>query len=1146
MLRRGFKAIFLAGALSVGPAWALTVERAPEPAGSWSLGAADVYVEIRGLSGSGQSVTVPVSDGEIQWLEKDSLRLRWWNPDQKRFDLIDGSYYNAAKKAVQGTVSKEGRYGVFGVSRWSHVQGLQARLCPPEKIPSDVLIDRLCTMILCPAFDAGAWSEAWQRGTGEFVPPSGIDAHFGDLCERCTERPRGPVQPAECGGGPLPGGGGGSGVEPPELEPIPNGIDAGGRAVSIAVRPGNDGEMIVASETGGLFATENGGDTWRHVSSDTTFDFSDVEYLTSHPDVVVASAHRDTRVVSGGGIWRSADGGDTWTQVALKPPLASCAAAFGTYALELDGTTSRVWAGTTCGVAFSDDGALTWSFLPQATGYTHEKVYAVAAPAAGHLKILTEAGVKVTTNGGSSWTVSPTGLPVSINRIGKSSHNQIAVSPRNSSHLYWSFAYWGPNEGRTGLYRSTDNGASWTAVLDEPVLNRPPFVRVAEPLSGGSNQYDIYYADGGCSFRRATVTHGTNPAFSAWQSLSVDHCDHADVAFSSNGATPLLLASDGGLHKTADAGLTWRYTGGVRGGYNALQITEVIGQEHHLGGLADLYFGTQDNNIWASPDFGRTWPGSLCCEGFFLDVPREPLPEEEIRVTGVACAGCVNFIAGRLLANSAQFPNPPNNDGNPKLLKPGAYVHSTRLPGVDDNLFNLTTDTGLVWTPRYGFPQPIRSISEVAGPSTSPTVFTPVKVPGMTPAGAEIVGVKRITDVLGNGTPIVSQVSGFGGLGTFATMFAWYKPFGVDPANPSFFLMPDIVSGTVKVSTDGGMNWTEDNALTQLVAGGGELHFNRGEFGQISSFGFDPECPGHILVGTTQAGILRTFDGGSTWERVSGSEVIPRVSSFYFSEGGNAILSSYGRGLWRLRYTCPADSTPRVTSFPVFVEPALYARGALVPLRAIDDPTACPRCVTVMVEGGEILEYTLDDKGDVSSVLLSGGRLVAYSLDGKEVSVPVEAHIGGTKRKLLADRQLNLILAAGNRVQGLFLEDRLFKGLLVGEGEAGPEDLPVPKPPAPYLVVSLPSTHGVGVNRLGKVEVVGYGFDPKASLTLTLDGAPIPGKPVFDDKGVFRVTLPVGLGVGGHIVRAEQKTVTGIWQDAYTFNVTVEDEEREE
>lgn len=185
MFRKGFKAaVCLADALTAGPAWALSIERAPAPAGSWSLGSADVYVEIRGLGGLAQSVTIPVSDSEIQWLEKDSLRLRFWNTEKKRFDLIDGSAYNAAKKAIEAQVSKEGRYGVFGASRWSHVRGMQARLCPPEELPADVVIDRLCTMILCPAFDPGAWSQAWQRGTGESVPPGAIESHFGDLTWR--------------------------------------------------------------------------------------------------------------------------------------------------------------------------------------------------------------------------------------------------------------------------------------------------------------------------------------------------------------------------------------------------------------------------------------------------------------------------------------------------------------------------------------------------------------------------------------------------------------------------------------------------------------------------------------------------------------------------------------------------------------------------------------------------------------------------------------------------------------------------------------------------------------------------------------------------------------------------------------------------
>jgi photosystem II stability/assembly factor-like uncharacterized protein len=1130
-------AALLAGIAAAGAAQAVTIERAPAPEGGWSLGAADVYVEIRGLGGKIQSVSIPVAHDEIRWLERGSLRLMWWDLEKKRFQLVADSRFDPDKKIVQGTVSKEGRYGVFGYSRWSHIEGVQERLCPPGEIPTKELIDRLCLVILCPAFDTAAWSEAWQQGTGESVFPAEVDQHFGDICDRCVGRPGGATEPAECGIGELepvdP-------VDPPELEPIPNGIEEGGRAVSIAVRPGDDDRMIVASETGGLFATEDGGDHWEHISYDTTFDYSDVEYLPSNPDVVVASAHRDTRVASGGGIWRSADGGDSWTQIPLTPPLASCVQDFGAYALELDSGGSRLWAGTTCGVAYSDDGALTWSFLPLAPGYGHVKVFAVVSPAANDLKILTDTGVRVTTNGGASWSVSTTGLPTPIGRIGKSAHNQIAVSLRNPAHLYWIFAYWDNNwQPRWGLYRSLNNGSSWSMVLDQSGMGRPPFVRVAEPLSGGSGRYDLYAANGSCNFQRSTVTHGTNPTFSAWQALSVDHCDHSDVAFANNGATPLLLASDGGLHSTADNGLTWRLTGGVNRGYNALQITEVTGQQHELGGVSDLYFGTQDNNLRASPDLGRTWPGNVCCEGFFLNVPREPLPADETTVTGVACAGCFNFSAERLLANTGGFSNPPNDNGNPRLLKPGAYVQNTSVPGLNGSVFNLTTDTGGSWVPRYGFPESPVTLSQVAGPREAPVVFTAVRMPGSTPDGAELTGIKRIVDVLGSGTPLVSQVGGFGSLGTFPTMFAWYRPFGVDPADPSFFLAPDILDQAVKVSADGGATWMQDIALTDLLTGAGTFRFRWGQFVQPSTFGFDPECPGHILVGSTQAGVFRTFDGGGTWQRINGTERIPRVSSFYFSGDGTAILSSYGRGLWRLRYSCPGSG--RSGGFQPLPDPVLYIDRTLVPLRSIDDPVACAACVFLLAKGGEVLEYALTPEGEVDFVLLGSGSLAAYSSEGKEIAVPVEVRTGGKERKLPPDGRLAALLAAGNRVRGLYLEGQRLKGLLVASEEAGQEDLPVAKTLPPHLVLNLPSTRGVGLRNVKAIEVTGYGFDPRYPVKLTLDGALVDGKPVFDDKGVFRISVRPPIAVGGHTFHAEQKTDRGTWTDVHTFNLTVED-----
>lgn len=195
-------------------------------------------------------------------------------------------------------------------------------------------------------------------------------------------------------------------------------------------------------------------------------------------------------------------------------------------------------------------------------------------------------------------------------------------------------------------------------------------------------------------------------------------------------------------------------TGAGASGYAALQITEVTGQLHADRKTSDLYFATQDNDIRASPDGGSTWPANRCCEGFFLNIWREPLAPADTRLTGVSCAGCGNFISGPLLAGQAGFPDPPNNAGNPRLLKPACYVSNTAISGLSASVFDLTMDTGGSWTPRYGFAEPVRDLSKAGGPVADPVVYVAVKLPGATPDGNEIVGIKRIAGVLGSGSPL--------------------------------------------------------------------------------------------------------------------------------------------------------------------------------------------------------------------------------------------------------------------------------------------------------------------------------------------------------------------------------------------------------
>jgi hypothetical protein len=132
----------------------------------------------------------------------------------------------------------------------------------------------------------------------------------------------------------------------------------------------------------------------------------------------------------------------------------------------------------------------------------------------------------------------------------------------------------------------------------------------------------------------------------------------------------------------------------------------------------------------------------------------------------------------------------------------------------------------------------------------------------------------------------------------------WIQPhvLGVDPSNPMHLIAADRMTRTMKVSTDGGGSWHTDVALTRLVTDNGKLSFdNPFVNSQAHVIAFDPSNAKRILVGTEASGILASRNGGATWFRVPESRRVPAVSDFFFDElDGFVVISTYGRGLWKL------------------------------------------------------------------------------------------------------------------------------------------------------------------------------------------------------------------------------------------------------
>lgn len=934
------------------------------------------------------------------------------------------------------------------------------------------------------------------------------------------------------------------------VNPLVVNIPNGGRAVSIAVDPNNGDNVLVASETGGIFRSKDKGKHWTHVTGSTTFMYTDLTYLPFAPGIVVATAREDTRKISGGGIWRSLDNGTTWKHVKLITPSADCYKWITGFALSLDPIGKRVWAGTSCGLAYSDDAGYSWKFWGTVPGYNNQApVYSIETPDDKRIVMVTDAGVEVSSDAGATFDTVMTGLPATWTRA---DHNQVAISPVDHDHIIFTTYYKKDTNffNRRSVFRSMDFGQKWKEVEKEEIdgPNRPVFVRTSKALSGKANAYDIYWGNGSCDFKRAEAQAGTAGAISKFKGMSFDHCDPADIGFEADSTMPFLLLTDGGLHKTDDKGENWKATGAGPYGYNALQITEVTGQLHKEDGKADLYFGTQDNSLWASPDLGATWPHNVCCEGFYINVVREYLDPAKTKVTGVNCGACRNFMTPPIFDPYGGFSNPPRDTGNPRLLKPDFYIQATITFDTLGTRFDLTKNTGSSWDSCFGYPETAVGFSTIAGPAGNPTVFTPYNTGAVTPDNLPILNIKRITGITGGGSPVVSDITGFGGLGTFATMFAWYKPFGVDPADPNFLIVTDITDSLVKVTTDGGMNWKPDSLLTRLMTANGVYDFRWWVLGQMASVGFDPYCSDHILVGTQQTGVFVTYNRGESWGRIPGTENLPFVSSFFFPSRDKVILSTYGRSLWMFKSTCLKQAKSAKKSMQS-TRPFIYQAGTIIPLENLSHPAMLPGLRFYLSLGGKITGYTLDGRTRrLSSVSLDKGAFKAYTWDGKIDKVPFQVTTGPGDGTWSGEEGLAEFLRSheGLSVRGLIVDASGLKAVILNGSDIDQGMLPREPARRAYLRIANLSSLGRLAPPANILILRGTDFDPGAPIEALIDGKPIKAstQPVWDALGRFTWRLPISLAVGEHSVVVQQRTNNGKIVTAATFIIGLMDSGR--
>jgi photosystem II stability/assembly factor-like uncharacterized protein len=705
----------------------------------------------------------------------------------------------------------------------------------------------------------------------------------------------------------------------------------GGRIVALSKDPFNDNKIIAAAPSGGIFISASKGQYWDHVNLP-AFEMVDVKHSLINSNVVIATSLKDLkRKDNGGGIWRSEDGGKSWT----KPPSSIAIKGMSIrisdgYGISFQpGHSANVFVGTEYGIAISNDNGATWKY-----NNFLDTVYAVIANAGGVVVATTSKGLFRSEDAGTTW------LKVS---------DVVATSPRSLCYLKANNNNVFVAADGYRIFYSGDFGFTWREIPSpEGGSGREPFIRstVQHAKFFGLDVVltYLYYGNGPNLFRKiihnADNNNGNVFFTEFWDQLDLAHADPSDIIFDSKDM-PLLLSGDGGVFNTADNGKKWETCSGSGfKGLNALQITEATAQEYFdkKGKKEFIYFGTQDNWMWASKDAGKNWT-HYGNEGFAIQTQRKAIMEEGNLMT----FSLIDDISQRVSGQGYDNPKPadwtevPTSAGDPVIVPtaglPEPYptdrfvqLSSSKRPAGVKYFFNYTLDAGKTWNTkaRMDF-APTAQFPKISIDGRA-TIYQPYHTGTKTKNGFAKIGLVKVSKInsLGEKPVESAEGNGFGSLGTFATEFKWYNVFAVNPTNPNQLIIADIENSVIKITNDGGKNWYAHQPLTDLITDGGNFIFNKTSYCFVTHISFNPDNPDEIAIGTRQNGICYSWDGGNIWYKLKNTEQITNVSSITFYFDGTLLVSTYGRGLWKVKPEKSKFSTQKSTKIKAFGMPLLF------------------------------------------------------------------------------------------------------------------------------------------------------------------------------------------------------------------------------
>ncbi|HYE13269.1 MAG TPA: hypothetical protein VD968_02385, partial [Pyrinomonadaceae bacterium] len=382
----------------------------------------------------------------------------------------------------------------------------------------------------------------------------------------------------------------------------------GGRTADVEGVPGRPEVVYVATASGGLWKTTNGGVRWSPVfDRQGTISIGDIALEPGNPDVVwvgTGEANPRNSVSFGDGVYKSTDGGKTWQHVGLRDserisrilinPRDPNVVYVGALGHAFGINEER-------GVFMTTDGGKTWSKTlyvdaehgiadmdidPSNPNVLYAAVWKFKRTPWTHTSGSEKGGVFRSTDGGRTWKRLEGGLPKLVGRIG------VKVAPSNPSVVY------AITEAKDGtLWRSDDRGETWRNVSKETRIVSRGFY-YTDLRVDPQNENRVYAIastlfvsiDGGRTFR--SITGRT-------------HIDYHALWIDPTNPKRMWQGQDGGVAVSYDAGESWEYVNNMPlGQFYQIHADNRQPFYHLVGGL-------QDNGTWTGPSRTREPSGIL-------------------------------------------------------------------------------------------------------------------------------------------------------------------------------------------------------------------------------------------------------------------------------------------------------------------------------------------------------------------------------------------------------------------------------------------------------------------------------------------------------------------------------------------------------